>query len=284
MLSGLTAALAAAFVFGIAAVLQATAVRRLPTSHAESARPLLVLLRQPLFLAAVALNLLGFLLHLVALRLIPLYLAQAAISASLAVTALLAVATLHERLALLDWLAVGSVTIGLAMLAGASGDIGAVEPSATFLGWLFVAIGSVAVVGFVVARSHLPLAAPLLGFLGGLGFAGSGIAARILPGFTPAQLWDAPATYALPLSGGLAFVLYSLALQRGSVTVATAPLIVMQTLAPAVVGLVLLGDEVRAGWTAVGVVGFVLTAVGAIALARFEDGPSTRRQRHTASP
>lgn len=274
MLPGLSAALAAAFVFGLAAVLQATAVRRLPTSYAESARALLVLLRQPLFLAAVALNLVGFLLHLVALKLVPLYLAQAGISASLAVTAVLAVLSLHERLGLVDWLAVAAVSVGLALLAGASGDIGAVEPSDTFVGCLIAMIALVAVGGYAVARSRLPLAATLLGFLAGLGFAGSGIAARILPGLTPGQMWDAPAAYALPVSGGLAFILYSLALQRGSVTAATAPMIVMQTLTPAAIGLLFLDDGVRNGWAVVGVVGFVLTAAGAIALARFERGPS----------
>ncbi len=269
---GLSAALAAAFVFGFASIWQATAVRRLPTSHAENASALLVLLRQPLFLGAVALNLVGFVLHLVALRQIPLYLAQAGIAASLAVTALLAALMLHERLERRDWMAVGAVTVGLGLLAGASGDIGEAEASDGFVGWLFVGVVAVALVGLVVARSRSPLAATMLGFLAGLGFAGSGIAARVLPGLTPAELWDSPATYVLPLSGGLAFILYSLALQRGSVTIATAPMIVMQTVTPAAIGLMLLGDGVRDGWTPAGVVGFALTGVGAAALARFEHG------------
>ncbi len=284
MLPGLAAALAGAVVFGFAAILQAKAVRRLPISHAESAGVLLVLLRQPLFLAAVVLNLVGFLLHLVALRLVPLYLAQAGISASLAVTALFAVGWLHERLSSADWLAVAAVSVGLALLAGASGDIGAVEPSVAFVACLFAGIAVVAVVGFAVARSHLPAAAVLLGLLAGIGYAGSGIAVRILPGLTPAQLWDAPAAYAVPLSGGLAFVLYSLALQRGSVTVATAPMIVLQTLAPAAVGLALLGDEVRDGRLLIAVAGFVLTVSGTTALARFEDVSAVGRVGRSSGP
>ncbi len=270
---GLVAALAAAAVFGAAAVLQATAVRRLPVFRGHPATVVLKLLRQPLFDLAVALNLFGFALHFVSLRLIPLYLSQAAISASLVFTAVLAMAMLRERLSVLDWAAVAAVTVGLAVLAGASGDIGTDNPPPGFVGWLYAAIVSVAVAGLLVARSHSALAATVLGFLAGLGFAGSGIAARILPGFTPSELWDAPAAYALPLSGGLAFVLYSFALQRGSVTVATAPVIVMQTLAPAVVGIALLGDAVRDGWVIAAAVGLVITAAGAIALARFERGP-----------
>ena len=51
-------------------------------------------------------------------------------------------------------------------------------------------------------------------------------------------------------------------------------MIVLQTVAPAVVGVALLGDEVREGWAPVAVIGFVLTALGAVALARFEGGPA----------
>ncbi len=270
---GLVAALAAAAVFGAAAVLQATAVRRVPVVHDNQASMLLRMLRQPLFALAIGLNLVGFLLHFVSLRLIPLYLSQAAISASLVFTAVLATWLLRERLATLDWTAVAAVTVGLAVLAGASGDIGSDDPPPGFVGWLYAAIVVVAAVGLLAARSHSALASTVLGLLAGLGFAGSGIAARILPGYTPAALWDAPATYALPISGGLAFVLYSLALQRGSVTVATAPVIVMQTLAPAVVGIVVLDDAVRDGWAVVAAGALLVTAAGAVALARFERGP-----------
>lgn len=282
MILGLAAALAAAVVFGFAAILQARAVRRLDASGPDNTSQapatgsfLLRLLRQPLFLMAVMLNLGGFLLHLVAVRTIPLYLAQAGIAGSLAVTALLAVLMMSERLTPGDWSAVAAITVGLALLATASGDIGQDHPPAGFVGWLFVGIVVVAVLGLAMVRSRTGYAASGLGLLAGLGFAGSGLAARVLPGLTPAQLWDAPATYALPLSGALAFALYSFALRRGSVTEATGPMIVLQTVTPALVGVLALGDDVRDGWALVAVVGFVLTGVGAIALARFESGPAS---------
>jgi drug/metabolite transporter (DMT)-like permease len=271
MVLGLSAALSAAVVFGFAAVLQARAVRRVRAPDAP--RLLLLLLREPLFLASVALSLFGFCLHLVAVRTIPLYLAQAGIAGSLAVTALLAVALIHERLTNADWAAVVAITVGLAVLAIASGDIGEDDPPHGFMLGLYVGIVVVALLGVVALRSQSTYAASALGVLAGLGFAGSGLAARVLPGLTPAELWDSPATYALPLSGALAYGLYSFALRRGSVTEATGPMIVLQTVTPAIVGVALLGDQVRQGWAAVAVVGFALTAVGAVALARFEGGP-----------
>jgi drug/metabolite transporter (DMT)-like permease len=280
MILGLSAALGAAAVFGFAAIIQARAVRRLDRSEPDatatagrSIRFLLHLLRQPLFLLAVALNLAGFVLHLVAIRTIPLYLAQAGIAGSLAVTAILAVLLMRERLTRADWSAVTAITVGLVVLAIASGDIGDGEPPTGFATTLFIGIAVVAVLGLALTRSRSSYAASCLGLLAGLGFAGSGLSARVLPGLMPANLWDSPATYALPISGGLAFALYSFALRRGSVTEATGPMIVMQTVTPALVGVAVLGDQVRDGWGIVAVVGFVLTGAGAIALARFEGGP-----------
>jgi drug/metabolite transporter (DMT)-like permease len=298
MLVGLSAALSAAFVFGFAAIVQARAVRRLAPSGGpvSSGRPgacdvpgvrgvpsaseaaeasgrfFVQLLREPLFLAAIGLNLVGFVLHLVAIRLIPLYLAQAGISLSLAVTAVLAVLMMREHLTHRDWVAVSAITLGLVLLAMASGDIGTAEVPDGFVGWLFLGVLAVGLVGLAVSRSRSHLAAGVLGFLAGLGFAGSGLCARVLPGLTPAELLGAPATYLLPVSGGLAFLLYSLALRRGTVTEATGPLIVMQTVTPALIGVWVLGDEVRSGWGSVALVGFALSLVGAVELARFESG------------
>ena len=273
-LLGLGAALAAAAVFGFASIAQAEAVRR-ATGTAGRGSPgafLLRLLAVPQFWLAIALNLVGFLLHLVSLRIVPLYLSQAGIAGSLAVTAVLAVLVLGERLSRSDWFAVAAVCFGLAVLAAASGDIGDTDSARPLEAWLAIAAVGVAIVGAAVVRSSVPYAAPLLGLLAGLGFAGSGLAARLLPDLRPADLLSDPATYLLPASGALAFALYSFALRRGSITAATAPMIVAQTVVPAVAGVALLGDELRTGWLPAGLTGFVLTAAGAVALARFESG------------
>ena len=75
--------------------------------------------------------------------------------------------------------------------------------------------------------------------------------------------------YALAIAGVVALLTYPIALQRASVTQATAPLVVGETVAPAIVGLLLLGDEPRPGWGWVAVVGFVLS----VALARHGEVP-----------
>jgi drug/metabolite transporter (DMT)-like permease len=272
---GLGAALCAAVLFGAAAILQAIGSRKVPTGSEVNPRNLghfvTALLRQPAFVGALLLNMAGFGFHFVALRMLPLYLAQAGIAASLVVTALLATRVLGDRLSAVEWTAVGGVCVGLGLLAVSSGAAGdSVAHRGVTIG-LVVALAVIAVLGLVASRSRHAGATAVLGMLAGLGFAGVAISGRLLQDGSLEDLLRGPTTYTLPVSGGLAFLLYSLALQRGSVTVATAPMIALQTITPAVVGVLALGDAVRSGWSAGALGGFVVTAVGALILVRFEN-------------
>jgi phosphatidylserine synthase len=47
-------------------------------------------------------------------------------------------------------------------------------------------------------------------------------------------------------------------------------MIVSQTVTPAAVGVLLLHDGIRSGWIPVAALGFVITGLGALRLARFE--------------
>jgi hypothetical protein len=109
----------------------------------------------------------------------------------------------------------------------------------------------------------------VLGAIAGLGYGVLAVAARVLPGFAPHQLIRDPAAYALAAAGIVSFMLYATALEGGSVTVATAAVVLAETTPPAVVGVMLLGDHTRPGLGGVAVLGFSLAIVCAVALARF---------------
>jgi hypothetical protein len=106
------------------------------------------------------------------------------------------------------------------------------------------------------------------------------VSARILPGFTPDQLVRDPAAYTLAAAGIVSFMLYASALEGGSVTVATAAVVLAETTPPAVVGVIFLGDTTRHGLTGLAVLGFILAVVCALALARF--GEASERGGDTA--
>ncbi|MFI7010188.1 hypothetical protein [Streptomyces sp. NPDC050145] len=269
-------ALGSALCFGTASVLQAMAARATAPGTGSGVDPTLLVraLRQWRYLAGLGLDGLGFVLQVVALRSLPIYAVGAALAASLAVTAVVAARLLHVRLSGAEWGAVGAVCAGLAMLGLASGAEGDREGSdALRFAMLGVAVG---VLGLGALAGRLPGRgrALALGLGAGFGFGVVEVSVRLIDELSPGSLVTNPALYALLVGGGAAFLLLTSALQRGSVTVATAGMVVGETVGPALVGVVWLGDRTRPGLDWLAVTGFVVAVTGALALARFGEAPA----------
>jgi drug/metabolite transporter (DMT)-like permease len=278
MLVSLVAAVTSALCYGIAAVMQAIAVRAASRRTAAAVGQagqgvdpglLVRMLRQGLFLGSMAIDLLGFIAQLVALRRLPIFAVQAIVAANLAVTAVFAAWLMKIRLQLREWLAVAGVVLGVALLGLSAGAEGAARVGADFELGLIVAVLAVGVAGFAVARLPNPVRTPALGAIAGLGYGVVAVSARILPGFGALQLIKSPTTYTLAAAGIVSFLLYATALEGGSVTTATAAVVLAETMPPALIGVLFLGDTTRHGLTAIAVLGFLLAVACAVALARF---------------
>ena len=285
MLASLVAAVVAALCYGVASVMQAMAVRAASRrtanpgtgDHSHPASPLgevdpsliVRLLGQWRFLISLGLDMLGFVAQLVALHRLPLFAVQAVIASNLAVTAVFAAWLMQVRLRLAEWLAVTGVIVGVGLLGTSAGAEGAADVDPPFQIALMVTVAVVALAGMAAARLHGPARTPLLGACAGLGYAVLAVSARILPGFSVTQLVRSPAAYTLAAAGIVSFMLYATALESGSVTVATAAVVLVETVPPAIVGVMFLGDTTRHGLTGVAVSGFILAVTSAVALARF---------------
>jgi drug/metabolite transporter (DMT)-like permease len=227
------------------------------------------MLRQWRFVASLGLDLIGFLAQLVALRRLPLFAVQAMVAGSLAVTAVLAAWLINVQLAWREWLAVAGVVVGVGLLGASAGAEGAKAVGGPFKLALIVAVAAVAVAGVLAARLPRPARTPVLGAVAGLGYGVVAVAARILPGYSLAELARDPAAYAAVAGGVVSFMLYAAALDNGSVTVATAAVVLAETAPPALVGILFLGDHTRPGLAPVAWVAFVLAVTCAVLLARF---------------
>jgi hypothetical protein len=139
--------------------------------------------------------------------------------------------------------------------------------------------------GLVIAAAALIAAAFLLGNsrYGSPGVIGASagtlfglfaLCVRALPDLSPLVLLRSPALYALVAAGGAAYVLLTTALQRGSVTAATAAMVVGETALPALLGVLLLGDHPRPGFGVVAVIGFLAAVGGALPLSRYGEVPA----------
>jgi len=227
------------------------------------------MMRQWPFVASLGLDVLGFIAQLVALQRLPLFAAQAMIAGNLAVTAVFAAWLMNSELTWREWLAVTGVTVGVAMLGSSAGEHAAIGTGPGFKLALIVAVAVIALAGVASSRLPASVRTPVLGAVAGLGYGVLAVAARVLPSFSPHHLIKDPAAYALAAAGIVSFMLYATALEDGSVTVATAAVVLAETTAPAVVGVLFLGDAARAGMKGVAVLGFSLAVVCALALARF---------------
>jgi len=255
VLVSLIAALVAAVLYGVAAVMQAIAVRAASNKSAADASggvdPGLVvrLLHQWRFVVSMVLDMLGFVAQLIALHKLPLFAVQAIVASNLAVTAVVASLVIGVTLSWREWAAVFGVVAGVGLLGSSAGAEGAAQVGAVFkLALILVA---------------------------GFGYGVLSIAARVLTGFSPLELARDPAAYAVAAAGIISFMFYATALESGSVTVATAAVVLAETIPPAVIGVVFLGDQTRPGLSVVAWAGFFIAVASAVMLARFGEAHHT---------
>lgn len=278
MTLGLATAVVAAICYGVGSILQAAAARGTAQVDGLDPRLLVRLLKSWKYLLGVGLDGLGFLLGLVAVRSLPLFVVQSIVASFLAITAVLGAIFLKMPLSRRDKAGIAVVVIGLVLVGSSAAEDSEVAVSAAETWGVLIAAVALVVLAIPAARLSGAAGATAMGAVAGLAFGATAVAARMLPDDF-ADIPASPATWALALGGVTALLTYSVALQRGTVTQATAPVVVGETIAPAIVGLTLLGDAPRPGWGIVAAIGFVLAVAGAVSLARHgeieEEAPAT---------
>ncbi|MEP7191235.1 MAG: hypothetical protein ABI903_00030 [Actinomycetota bacterium] len=267
MALGMVCALFAALGYGSASVLQSVAARSAESSPGLDPRLLVRLARSAPYVSGLGLDLAAFLASLVALRTLPLFFVQSAVAASVGVTAVIA-AAIGVRLEGREIVSLVVLGAGLLFLAAsAQPDRG--TPLTLGVRWgLLCSAVVLGAAGAFVARRNGRSSAQALAALSGLAFTVVAVTARSLTMPTPLfHVLNDPGLWAILALGGLGMLLFTTALQRGSVTSATAVTFAVETIVPAAIGLAFLGDTTRPGLALLAGVGFVLTIAGTVALA-----------------
>lgn len=169
VLTAVTAALAAGACFALAGVLQQQAAARRPAEESLSFRLLASLVREPLWLAGIALAFLAYAAQAVALASGPLSLVQPLIVSELVFAVPLSARLYRMRLGAREWLGTAAVTCGLLTgLLAARPRQG--SPEADPGEWLLALGGTGALAGLVLAGSRKatgPARASLIALAGG---------------------------------------------------------------------------------------------------------------------
>ncbi len=262
--------------YGVANFLQAVAATRLSGSPSLTPQLFFRLANYKSYVVGLLCQLIAAVLAFFARRDLPLFLVQASVAAGLGVTAILGVALLKWRLPGTE------VALLLALAGGLAALIVSAERShSRELGPLFLLVLGGLVVAFGFA-GHLatsisgPPGSVLLGSLAGAAFGAAAIASRPL---ASADSWSDFATnpllYVMLAHMAMGQLLFGLALQRGTTTAVVAAMDAATAIPAALVGLLLLGDQIKPGLEWLAVLGFVVTIGAVVGLARY-----AKPQRH----
>ena len=263
------AAIIACLAYGVATVLQSVGARR--AAAATGVGGLVGIVTQIPYLAGLALDGVGFLGNVVALRELPLFLVESIVAASVGVTAVIA-ALRGEKLAGRDWGALGVLGVGLVLLS-----LSAAAESANPTGnavTIAILVGAVVplVLGLLGYRLAGRASVILCAVAAGLGFSGVAVAARAMGADSvDLGLLANPLLYAIVLYGVIAVGFFGVALQRGKVTVVAAVTFVIEVIVPSALGLLVFGDSILPGREVLAIAGFLLAIGGTIALSRFAE-------------
>lgn len=264
------AALAAAVLFGGGTILEATAARRSAGSENLDPRLMLRMVSQVAFLLSGLLGLLGVMATALALRHLPLFAVQAAVASSVAVSALIATVTHHEPLTPHLVAGIGGIVGGLTLLGLSASPAAPPGTSTAFRYGLVVAAGAGLLLAAAVGRRRggTPLDVGLLGGTAGLLYGVGNIGLRVIHVWNPVDLVRDPAFWAAAIGGFGGVLVLATALQRGSVALVSGAVTTTETILPALVGVLLLGERPRAGWAPAAIVGFLCAVAGAVVLCR----------------
>ena len=258
----------AAVFYGVATIFQAIAVDRLAKLPHKSG--LAAVLRAGwLYGLGLLCDLLAFIVSALALHVLPLFLVESTIASSVAVTAVLAVVILKQKLAKGEVVAVIVLVAGLVALA-LSAEEGTARHVSSAVGWILLGVTIPLIVGAVgctwKARGHA--SGIVLAVIAGTGFGLVGVGARLIAVHSGIGGWlSDPYLWVIIAQGGLAVVCYGYALDRLATTAVAALCFTIETVVPSAIGLIWLGDGVRGGLWWLAAAGFVATLGACLRLA-----------------
>ncbi len=253
--------------YGVATVLEQVGARRSAEVKKFHPKYLVKLFSQLPYLIGTLLDTIGWLMSLIAVRQLPLFLAQSFIAASLVVSGIIDRYYLHTKISNKEKLAMGIISAGLLMLTLTAVPHGSTLPSHGFRDLLiiapvFLAAAGVLLINFGLAKKDTTL----MVVFAGLAFGGTNIAARVtrVSHFGIHVLFE-PLVLALISYGIVGTMLFSISLQRDNISRINATLFATEVVVPSILGIFFLNDKVRPGFVGVAALG-LLTVVGGTVL------------------
>jgi|GEM_PF-593609 len=266
----IAAALGCAICNGIASVLQKVSADKEKKVTSLHARLFIRLLHDLPYIAGLAIDGIAWILTLIAVHYLPLFVVQPITAFSVVVTIMIERVFFRRRLNRSNLLSIGLIILGLLLLAFTATPETA-HPVANTTKWLIALAPLVlAAAGSYFVKRREEYATAVLAGLSGLGFGGTAVVGRMLEFDRPYwHLLYNPLFFSIIAYGLIAILLFTVALQRQHASIVNGVMITFETLGPAIIGLLFLGDHPKGDMWIVMVVGAIVAVAGTLLLVGF---------------
>ena len=262
------AALIGAISSGVATVLQKISADRATKATTMDAGLLFRLLKDWPYLIGIILDLVCWVLTLVAVHNLALFIVQPILAFTVVATVLVESLVFHKRLSKRTIMALASIILGLVLLGITAVPETADIYNSTLKLAVILSPLLMIILGSIFARIANRASTIVLAGISGLAFGGASVAGRmiILTGSYWHMIID-PLFWAMIAYGIIAILMLTIALQRQLASVVVAVVITSETIASIVVGLLYLGDSPRHGLWLLMIVGAVVATTGSLIVA-----------------
>ncbi len=268
-------AMAAAVTFALAAVFQQHATLSVTSDESLKIRLFASLLRQPMWILATGMMVVGFGFQALALAFGPVALVVPIVVTELAFAIPLAIWRCHQRAGAREWVGIACVVVGISVFLLAAAPVSGVS-NPPGIGWLeaFVPIGAMVAVAVLFASSRTGSArAMALGAAAGMSF---GMLDLLTKTLTHQLSVSIPKTfidwqlYAIVGIGIVAFLFSQSAYQAGPLSHSLPMIDILEPVIAVVVGDTIFGEQARLAGVALGVeaLAALIAALGIVLLAR----------------
>ncbi len=252
--------------FGLATIFEQVAAKRQANIESLNPSQLFNLARQLPYTLGIILDLVGWVLFIVASRTLPLYLVMSFVAASLVVTAITARLYLSIKIRRSEAVAISSIMLGIILLgtSAESSTNQAINYYFKFLVEIFPI--PIAILGWSILKTPKSSYSVVgISVLSGLAFGGTGLVAKVINfnGLNLHSLFQ-PLILSLLAYGALGLLLLASALQRGVVNKVNSIMFATELVIPSFLGIIFLGDRASHGLWPVMVAGFAFVSAGII--------------------
>jgi drug/metabolite transporter (DMT)-like permease len=268
--AGVAAAAVAAVCFNGAVVLYAIESRTVGSEHGLHLSLVRKLLRRPRWIAALALDAVGWPFQLLALSLAPLTVVQPTLSLGLLLLLVLGARRLGERVGPREVAAAAAVMGGVVILAAAAPKHTDQTPDELALGIVLALLVAVSAAPYVLPRRRV--GAGLMIVAAGAAFTATALGGKLLTDELNMGHWPIAVVWGVGTAAiaGLGLLSETSALQTAEATRVSPAVFVIQTVAPVIAAPILIGERWGStpGGGSVLVLGLLLTCAGGVMLSR----------------